>query len=341
MLVPVLRRITENNCLVERVFPIDGEWLVKPEDFVEPFSPLGKCRFPQNSKILPGKFKPVDFDPPKKFYYAGSLVGKTGKEKFYAPYDGNLVETRGKGYIFEEAERDYILLSGVWGKIRSLFENKSALIESQSKDILFSASTNVYTSGELVVFPNPSDVLKTSYLEKFIKDPRKKIIYIGNNVGLDVAKRAYELGVSAVIAGSVHSEVFELAQKYNLALGVFSGFGEIRTPEDVYKFLSSVSYRYVFFEGEKNILRVPVRKEDLSRFSAKSDKKTSGKNKDERDYPEYVKNVESGMSVQVLQKPYFGWVGVVDRVAESSIFVKFGLNDKSAEIKSPNFLIVE
>ena len=73
MLVPVLRRITENNCLVERVFPIDGEWLVKPEDFVEPFSPLGKCRFPQNSKILPGKFKPVDFDPPKKFYYAGSL----------------------------------------------------------------------------------------------------------------------------------------------------------------------------------------------------------------------------------------------------------------------------
>jgi len=44
--------------------------------------------------------------------------------------------------------------------------------------------------------------------------------------------------------------------------------------------------------------------------------------------PEYVKNIEPGMKAQVFQNPYFGWTGVVDRVSESSIFVRFGLNDK-------------
>ena len=340
MLVPVIRRITENKCFVERVFPVDGEWDVSVGDFVEPFDYLGKCRFSQNSMILPEKFKPINFTSPRKFYYKDTFIGKTGKDKIYAPYDGNLVENRDKKYVFEEIERDYSLLSGVWGNVKSLFENRSALIETQSRDILLSASTNVYVSGELVVFPNPSDILKKSYLENFIKDARKKIIYIGNNVSLDVVKRAYELGASAVLSGSVHSEVFEFAQKYNFGLGVFSGFGDIRTPEEVYKFLSSVSYRYVFFEGEKNILRVPVRQEDLSKVSVKIDKNNK-KGLNEKIDPKYVKNIEKNMNVQVLQKPYFGWTGIVDSISESSIFVKFGLNDKSVEIQSPNFLIVE
>jgi hypothetical protein len=47
------------------------------------------------------------------------------------------------------------------------------------------------------------------------------------------------------------------------------------------------------------------------------------------------------MNVQVFQNPYFGWVGVVDRVMESSIFVKFGIDKNSVEVRLPDFFIVE
>ncbi len=330
MLVPVIRRIKENkNCYVERVFPVDGVLSVKIGDFVEPFDHLGECRFSQNEVRFPKDFKPSKFKNNKKFYYSGSLVGKVKREKIYAPYDGNLIFMEDKKYVFEENERKYTLLSGVWGNVKSILDKKSVLIETQTKNILFSASTNRQTSGELVVFPNPSDILKKSYLENFAKGIKGKIIYIGHFVGLDVVKKAFEMEASAVIAGSAHSEVFDFAKNNKFALGIFSGFGKIKTPEEIYKFLSSVSYRFVFFEGDKNMLRIPIRAEDLVVYAEKNTDL------------ELVKNIDVGMKVQVLQEPYFGWVGTVDRVSESSIFVRFGLENKSVEIKLPNFLIVE
>ncbi|MBW6442095.1 hypothetical protein K0B04_04315 [Patescibacteria group bacterium] len=338
MLVPVIRRIKENNkCLIERVFPVEGNWKVKVGDFAEPFSPLGDCRFSQNKMEFPEEFKPNEFKNSKKYYYSGYLLGKVKKEKILAPYDGNLFQDENGKFIFQENERGYALLSGVWGNVKSIYENKSVLMETQTKDILFCASTPYHTSGELVVFPNPSDILKKSYLENFIKGVRGKIIYIGHFAGLDVVKRAYELGASALVAGSTHSEVFDYAKSNNFPFGIFSGFGKIKTPEDIYKFLSSISYRYVFFEGGKNLLRIPVRAEDITGIT------TITKNKNESDIlkKEIVKDIEAGMKVQVLQAPYFGWMGKVDRVEESSIFVKFGLSENSVEIRLPNFLIVE
>jgi len=335
MLVPVIRRIKENsNCFVERVFPVTGNWNVKEGDFVESFNPLGECRFSQNEIKFPEEFRPNNFKNDKKFYYSESLLGKIKKEKIFAPYDGNLVENEDGSFTYQENERKYVLLSGVWGTVKSLHEENSALIETQTKDILFATSVKKHVSGELVVFPNPSDILKKSYLENFVKGVKGKIIYMGDFVGLDVVKKAYEMGTSAIIAGSAHSETMGFAKDNDFAVGIFSGFGNIRTPEEIYKFLSSVSYRYVFFEGDRNLLRIPVKVEDL-----RGVKSIAGNDTDFVD--EILKEVESGTKVQVFQEPYFGWVGVVDRVEESCIFVKFGLNDNSVRIRLPNFFIVE
>lgn len=337
MLVPVVRKIIDNKkCYIERVFPVEGLWEVKIGDFVEPFSRLGSCVFSQNKMVLPPDFKPHDIKSTEKFFYVDTLLGKIKKEKIFAPYDGTLKKLGDKKFIYEENPRKYFLLSGVWGTVKSLHGKTSALIETQSKDICFSFSTEFHSSGELVVFPNPSDILKKSYLENFVRGVKGKIIYIGNYVGLEVVKRAYELGAVAVIAGSSHTDSFDFAKKNGFSFGVFSGFGNIRTYEEIYKYLSSVSYRYVFFEGAKNILRIPVREEDLKKSDKEKKITESGNFK-----PDYVKNIEPGMKVQTLQKPYFGWFGVVDRVSESSIFVRFGSDERTVEIRLPNFLIIE
>ncbi len=329
MLVPVIKRIKENNkCFIERTFPVDGSLSVSVGDRVEPFDHLGYCSFSQNELILPKGFKPHGLKTDKRYYYAGSLLGKVGSTRVLAPYDGNLSMSEGRKYTFKEIDKRYIVLSGVWGVIKLIYEKKSILLETQTKDVLFSASTEVYASGELVVFPNPTDILKRSYLENFAKGIKGKVVYIGHYVGLDVIVRAYEMGASAVIAGSSHKEVFDYAKNNNFAFGIISGFGKIKTPDSIYKMLSSVSYRYVFFEGDKNILRIPVPQNDVPVKAVK-----------EEITP--VKYIDIGMHVQVFQNPYFGWVGVVDRVSESSIFVKFGIDKNSVEIRVPNFFIVE
>ncbi len=351
MLVPVIRRVKEkNNCYIERVFPVDGVLSVKVGDFVRPFEHLGECRFSQNEMVLPNNFKPSNFKNNKKYYYSGSLIGKSKSEKIYASYDGNLILREDKTYVFSESEKKYILLSGVWGKVKSIFDKKSVLLETKTKDILFCSCTDVQVSGELVVFPNPTDVLKKSYLENFAKGINGKIIYIGHFVGLDIVERAIELGASALIAGSVNREVYDFAKNKGFALGIFSGFGKMKTPDNVYKFLSSVPYRFVFFEGDKNILRIPVEIEnpvlkmegntnsiEVSKLEVTSTEKVEYLEEDK----DLIRNIDVGTNVQVLQNPYFGWVGVVDRVSESSIFVRFGLDKNSVEIRMPNFFIVE
>lgn len=332
MLVPVIKRIKENKkCFIERIFPIDGNLSVSIGDKVEPFNHLGECSFSQNELVLPKGFKPHGLKTDKRYYYAGSLLGKSGSTKISAPYDGNLALSENKKYTFKEIDKRYIVLSGVWGTIKSIYEKKSVLLETQTKDVLFSASTNVQASGELVVFPNPTDILKRSYLESFAKGIKGKIVYIGHYVGLDVVIRAYEMGASALISGSAHKDVFDYAKNNNFAFGVISGFGKIKTPDDVYKMLSSVSYRYVFFEGDNNLLRIPIPAEDPAI--------STNNIVESRTAP--VKHIEAGMKVQVFQNPYFGWVGVVDRVSESSIFVKFGIDKNSVEVRLPNFFIVE
>lgn len=329
MLVPVIKRIKQNSkCFVERTLPVEGNISVSAGDRVEPFDHLGDCLFSQRELVLPKSFKPHALKTDKRYYYAGSLLGKTHSNKVFAPYDGNL-SLHEKSYTFEEIDKRCVVLSGVWGVVKSVYNKRSVLLETQMKDILFSASTKVQASGELVVFPNPTDVLKRSYLENFAKGIKGKIVYIGHYVGLDVVERAYEMEASAVIAGSTHREVFDFAKNHNFPLGIISGFGKIKTPDSVYKMLSSVSYRYVFFEGDKNLLRIPIPLE------------VSTIPNPNREKLEPIKHVDLGMTVQVFQDPYFGWIGVVDRACESSIFVKFGIDKNSVEIRSPNFFILE
>lgn len=327
MIAPVVRKIIQKErCLIERVLPVNGIISVETGVAVEPFDHLGECRFSQNKLEFSKGFKPSNFKTDKRFYYSGSILGKIGKEKITAPFDGNMEVDSLKRYIFSENDKQYPLLAGAWGIVKSTCKNRSVLLETQAKDLLLAASTDVHSSGELVVFPNPSDVLKQSYLENFAKGIKGKVVYVGNFVDIDVLEKAYTMQASAVLSGSAHRDAFTFAKERNFAFGLISGFGNIKTPESVYKFLSSITYRYVFFNGDQNSLRIPIKSEDIVK---------------DADTKLLIKQLVVGDEVQVLQEPYFGLVGIVDRIYESSIFVKFGIDKKSVEVKVPNFIITE
>ncbi|HNS71179.1 MAG TPA: hypothetical protein PKK07_00470 [bacterium] len=358
MYAPVLKKLTDNrNTYIERALPSAGEIFIKEGDEVRPFDKIGECVYSQRRTIYPPSFKPDNLKTDRKFYYAGSVLGKLKSKNIQSPYNGNLskIDNSRGGYSFDEAESKYVLLSGTWGKVQKVYEKRSVLISTITRDLLFAASTEVHVSGELVVFPNPMEILEKYYLESFSKNNFGKIVYVGHFADLEVVKRACEMGTVAVLAGSAHRSTFNYAKSKGLGFGVISGFGVLETPDPIYRFLSSISYRHVFFQGEGNILRIPMSPEDQktipsSKIDVNNDnksRKSKKKKKEENILNESVtelniiREVVPGLDVIVLQSPNFGKIGTVDRVEDSSIFVKFNNENDTAEVKLPNFFLIE
>ena len=330
MLVPVLSKIQDSkDVLIERALPVPGQLLVSENNKIAPYDHVGLCIFSQKVLKLPHKFRPNDFKRDDQFYYYNSYLGHDGRTKTDAPYNGNLLKTSDGTYEFTEEAKKHVLLSGVWGEVTKISEKNSALIKSSMKDINLVAATKSNFAGELLVFPNPTHLLEKFYLEGFASgDADGKIIYVGNHVSLQFLKEAAKYSLGGVVGGSADRETFRYAVETGISFGLFSGFGNIPTPEDVYSVLNNVSNRYVFFQGERNLLRIPMPPEqNISSI--------------EPLLQLALIEIENGMRVVVLQRPYFGKSAVVDRVSISSIFVKFSVNENSVEIFSPNFFILQ
>lgn len=322
MIAPVFRRILHANAvLVERALPLSGKLHVKKGDTVLPFDSMGECSFSHNHFLLPANFTPVKMPVEREFFYIGASLGRLGSKRIIAPYNGFLFQTQGKKYVFQESESKFNLLSGVWGTVENIRANYSVLLRTKTKDIVLSASTKNSISGELVVFPNPSPLVESDYLDKFVKNPMGKVVYLGNTAPIESLVHAQKLKVSAVLVGSCDKKVFNYAKAQNLCLGIISGFGNLATPPEVYKLLNVVAHRQVFLQGERNLLRIPMQDEVVAEVETS------------------IKPVTTGATIISFQSTQFGRVGTVDSVAENSIFVRFDKEKELVEIKQSNFFL--
>lgn len=343
MFAPVLRKIAENkNAYIERTLPVLGKTFIHSGDDVKPFDRIGECVYSQNVLNFSESFRPYKFTLPSKFYYLNSQLGTLEGKKILAPFNGTLLKDEIGHYIFQEAESRFILLSGVWGKVDKVIEGRSVLIKSQTTDVVLVASTPSSFSGELVVFPNPTEILERYYLESFSKGTDGKIIYVGHFADIALMQRARELGVGAVLAGSATKETFAYAKSNNVGLGIIVGFGHYETPDYIFKTLSLVSYRQVFFVGEKNLLKIPMPPQNEPVPASDASLNTQAKKPRRRVLAtKYVKEVKKGLDIYSVQDPYFGKTGTVDSVLENSIFVRFDKDKEPVSINYPNFFILE
>jgi len=333
MLAPIIRKIVENKTvMVERYLPSKGNLFVQKGDKLEPFQKLGDCLYSPNTVYFPKEFAPVKFLREKVYFQKGNLLGKLGTKKIEAESNGYMsFDASSEEYFFEDVPAKYTLLSGLWGEVSDVVPESSVLIKTTVTEIDLVACTSNFSFGELVVFPNPTEILEKFYLESFIKTTEGKIVYIGHHADTETIKKAHDLKISAIIAGSADPTGFSFAKSVNMGLGVLSGFGRLETPDFIYKLLNSVAYRHVFFHGDLGVLRIPLSGTEEETVPSKKKKSPL----------KVIKKVMKGQKVQVLQKPHFGKIGVIDRVSVSSIFVRFDNELGPVEIDLPNFYIIE
>ncbi|MFC1621801.1 hypothetical protein ACFL13_00205 [Patescibacteria group bacterium] len=326
MYIPVIRKINyRKEVFIERSLPKAGEITVEVGSKVEPSQKIGSTKISYEVVRLGEKFKPNNKVNTSRSVEAEVLLGKIKSKKFTTPFKGSLIQDKEGVYFFKSVEQDYWLLPGVWGEVTDVKKNLGVLLKTQTKDINLIASTRGFVSGELIVFPNPTELLEINYLDKYMKSASGKIIYVGHSISEGILKRAKELNVGALLAGSAHREMFSQAYKSGLNLGIVSGFGIMPTPEEVYFALNDVAHRFVFFYGEQGRLSIPIPSEEEFPLSEKE---------------QYFINAKEGVKVQVFTPEYYGHYGIIDSVTESSIFVKLSNNEKAVEVMSPNIFAI-
>lgn len=341
MFALTIQKIRENiNIMIERSLPGKGNLFVQVGDNLEPFQKLGDCVYSPNRFYFSKGFEPVRFVREKVYFQKGNVLGKFQNKKILAEFNGNLgYDATSDEYFFEDVASKFTLLSGLTGEVKDVVADRSVLISTTVTEIGLAASTDTLRFGEFVVFPNPTEILEKFYLQNYIKTSEGKIVYVGHHVSLEILKKAVDLKIAAVIAGSASIESFNFAKQSDIGLGLISGFGKMETPENVFKILNSIAYRHIFFNGDLGVLRIPMSGRKSSEASSKKTTKNSERAKKETF--KLVRKVAKGQSVQVFQKPNFGRTGIIDSISDSSIFVKFGSDLGLVEVSPANFFIIE
>lgn len=328
--IPVLKKISYSNpAYIERVLPKDGEIMVKEGDSVDPITKLGLTKVSYSKMEIGEKLDITKGKTEDGYFYKGERIGRVGFKYIEAPFNGYLSK-EGEKYVFNQEDRDYRLMAGVWGSVNGVVKTRSTLIKTQMVDIPYVYGAGKSTAGELVVFPNPSEMLELQYLQHYTKGAQGKIIYIGGYASPEFLEEAVRLQVRAVIAGGADKSSFKFAKENNIYLAGLNGFGNLKVTNIVYDFLKEISSRYVFIDGYRNLIRIPVAEDYKFEHKAEHDGKYNN-----------LRRLEEGLKVQVFVKPYFGWFGEVKSIQESKVYVKLNNAGEEISVTPPNLLAVE
>jgi hypothetical protein len=332
MYIPILNVPKyRKDILLERPLPSKGNITARVGDKVEPFTRLGMSKVSYEKMVVSDDLKLSRHKKVGSYFYHDEKIGTVKFNKVIAPYNG-YIEKEGDMYVFRQEERDYWLLSGVWGEIAGISKDISVLIRTQMIEMSFRVYTENILQGELVVFPNPGEGLVIEYLQNFSKNVGGKVIYVGNFLSIEVLKKAVDMKVGGVIAGGCERSTFNYAKEKGMFIALFTGFGHCETSEPVFNTLQTVANRLVFVQGKEGLLRIPVPADAEVSVDVKKPRRTASS---------CFRSVKKGMKVMVLQEPNFGLNAKVDRVSGNSIFVKFPEREESFEVKIPNILALE
>jgi preprotein translocase subunit YajC len=321
--IPIYRKLKySEDIILTRSLPARGDLVVKQSEPVVPFTKIGRAKVSKERWKLEDGVRLARGIEDNSLIYQGEVVGRKFLRKFKAPYSGT-IKKQDDGYYLYQEERDVWILSGLWGTIESVTEARNVNIKTQSVDVNFVAFTPQEVMGELIVFPNPSELLDIEYLQNFAKNTLNKVIYVGNHIRKQVVDKAIELKVTALIGGSIDWQVFKHAQHHGLPVALTTGFGKLETPEFIFNFLKSVSNRHVFVDGKAGLLRVPM-PPDTDTFN------------NYRAEGSALREVKKGLIVIIYERDYFGMTGIVEDVQNEVIHVKLDKSSETVLVQIPN-----
>jgi hypothetical protein len=319
MIIPVYKNISYlDEFYIERSLPNKGKLLVNEGDSVSSYTKIGYSKNTNRELIIPSNYtlnrKIIDNNVIK----SGDLVAYLGNSYIFAPFDG-YIETKGKSKVLIKYQEDYWNLSGVTGKVHKVVPSRSCLIKTSGYLVKFFEVSKAEVEGELVILPNPSELIEIDFMDKYIKDGIGKIVYTGDYLRKSMLQKAIDIGCEGIIAGSCDRETLLWAKENNFFVGILSGFGRIPTFNKLFNLIKGFDSKYMI-----------VKEGSSSMFISSTEKK----NFTQRPY----ETVKEGLSVICLTYPYFGWEGTVSSVESEKVSVKILKNNEIVKASFSNLI---
>jgi len=226
------------------------------------------------------------------------------------------------------------------GKVHRVLENEGAIIEVNAAYIQGIFGIGRETWGELTVLPSQSREVQSIDITE---EHKGKALVMDKDVSLEVLKKAVDVGVSALIAGSVADKTLENfiggkpdvvtgGEDYGLTLIVTEGFGQISMLEKSYNLLKKYEGEMAFVNGATQMRAGVIRPEIIIPHSQKFDStpqreiKICGEN--------FSEEVKPRDKIRVIREPHFGKIGYVTNLPESSIILKSEVEALVLEIET-------
>jgi len=320
MIIPVYKAFKyKTDFLIERPLPSKGKILVNEHDIVKPWDKVGYCRTTLRELLIPKEFQIQKKFSKSNIVKTGEIIARFKNQYLFATFDGFL-QDRGTHFVVVAYPQDVFKVSGVYGSIVKASSSKSVLLNTSGIFLKFFAVSKPFVEGQLTVLPNPSELIEEEFMNRYVKEGSGLIIYTGDHLRIGMLKKAIEIGCSGVLAGSCDRETLEYAKESDFFVGIFSGFGRIPSYSKTYQLIKKYDKQYVLcLEGSEELF---ISTPEKFQFS------TNG-------YQEVV----LGLSVVILEYPYFGWEGEIIEIGElGEIKVRVLLNGEIT--KTDNFGII-
>ncbi len=334
---------TLNTVVGSQVFPND---IIGTSTITSGFSSLNLAK-ELNIKPQDG-MKYIQRGIGQKFFKGELLAlkkGIFGKKVMTAPTDCILENYDDKSGLIRLKYLPHTkpLISGVYGIIASVnVPYGEVLIKTIVTEIWGVLGTGHQRHGFLNVINKPGELTNASQISPQMKG---QIIAGGGLFFGDSIKKAAEVGVEGIISAGVNLSDFVsmrgsvYLQKpthsdIGIGLMVTEGFGAISMGNDIFQALLKHQGKFVILEAGAQALWLPSDKSDSILTASKIVLPVNGKvdfTQDKR-----VEEVQIGMGVRVIRKPFIGAQGKILAIDQTQTLLESGISTYLLTIETPS-----
>jgi hypothetical protein len=349
-------RVTRQTILRKsRVLPLKGEVLAKVGDTVKADDIVAKTELPGNVKIMniigllgaevdevPSLMVKEEGDRIAE----GDVIAQTKPilpflkflvTKIKSPIAGTVekISSVTGQVILRENPLPVTIAAYINGKVVEIIPEEGVVVESPCSFIQGIFGVGGEINGELVMaVSKPSDDISPEDITSEYKD---KIIVCGRYVGIDVFRKAKEVGVRGIITGGFgDKDLKELLgydlgvaitghEKLGVTLVVTEGFGYINMADKTFNLLKEREGRQASISGATQIRAGVIRPEiivplDEGMDAAEIIKKETG-------------GVQIGDQVRIIRQPNFGRLAKVKQLIPELVVVESGTKVRVMEVE--------
>lgn len=336
MQAPVNHIVGLTSIVRERLLPVSGTVLVRPNQKVSPMDVVAETHWAREHVLLDvARILRISSNAADRLVkckvddkLAASVEIAVGKGLFprsvRTPREGRVVAVGGGQVLMEVGETKMELRAGIPGTIIEVIANRGAVIQTAGALIQGVWGNGRIDSGLLVNIAEKADGVLT--VGKLDISLRGSIILAGMVKDAETLQAAADLPVRGLILSSIFPSLLPKAREMRYPIMVTDGFGSLPMNSAAFKLLSTNAKRDVTVNAEMFDRYSGSRPETIIPLPISASPPA----------PREVETFAPGLQIRMRRPPFMGMIGSIVAVKPGLSALPSGLRAPAAEVKLEN-----